>query len=123
MGESMHTEETLRGGNMTSVLKKHGKIHRERHPWSPSTQRLLLHLEAAGFHQAPKYLGIDVDGRRESIALFFHAYQMPCPENLFEIMAERLHALADYIRSEAQKKNPVFEKITVSCFLSSVSLH
>lgn len=241
----MHTEETLRGGNMTSVLKKHGNIHRERHPWSPSTQRLLLHLEAAGFHQAPKYLGIDVNGReiltfmegeckhlypftndtqilrqiitdlaelirkfhdasasfttsgrdiwmlsyqgnlprevichndiapynvtfingrpihlidfdtccpapriwdivyalyrfvpfsktiydpekaifreyttskdadwrREIIPLFFHAYQMSCPENLFEIMAERLRALADYIRSEAQKKNPVFEKM------------
>ncbi|MDO4721066.1 MAG: aminoglycoside phosphotransferase family protein [Peptostreptococcaceae bacterium] len=241
----MHTEETLQGGNMTSILKKHGKIHRERHLWSPSTQRLLQHLEAAGFHQAPKHLGTDgvgreiltfmegeckhlypftndrqinrqiitdlaglirkfhdasasfkisgkdiwmlsyqgnlpkevichndiapynvafindrpvhlidfdtccpapriwdivyalyrfvpfsktvydperaifreyrasndADWRRESVALFFRAYQMPCPENLFEIMADRLRALADYICSEARKKNPVFEKM------------
>lgn len=49
--------------------------------------------------------------RRDSIRVFFDAYGVECPGNLFELMIERLQALADLIYDEAQNGNVSFQKM------------
>jgi hypothetical protein len=38
-------------------------VHRTQGPWSPTVHALLCHLEAAGFDGAPRFVGIDSQGR------------------------------------------------------------
>jgi len=45
------------------------------------------------------------------IASFFQAYGMPCPDDLFVIMQERLTTLADFILQEAAKGNESFKRM------------
>ncbi|GFP75503.1 aminoglycoside phosphotransferase family protein [Clostridium fungisolvens] len=62
-----------------------------------------------------KYRSYDVDVdkefRKNSIGVFFDAYGMKCPNDLFEQMSARLQELADLIYSEAKSGNSAFQKM------------
>lgn len=56
-------ETPLSGGNVTAVVRIGDTVRRATGPWSPAVQALLQHLEAAGYDAAPRFLGIDEQGR------------------------------------------------------------
>ncbi|MGF6355533.1 hypothetical protein ABIE27_003448 [Paenibacillus sp. 4624] len=55
-------EEKLTGGNVNEVVRVGDTVRRSAHP-NRYVHKLLLHLEKEGFHQAPRYLGMDEKGR------------------------------------------------------------
>lgn len=61
------------------------------------------------------YRNYDVDRdkelRKDSISVFFDAYGMECPKDLFEQMILRLQALAGLIYDEAKNGNSAFQKM------------
>ncbi|MEA2526119.1 MAG: hypothetical protein QOF73_3346 [Thermomicrobiales bacterium] len=60
----MDREETpLHGGNLNVVVRVGDTVRRSPRPWSPAVQGLLRHLEVRGFDGAPRFLGIDAQGR------------------------------------------------------------
>ncbi|MBR2566185.1 MAG: aminoglycoside phosphotransferase family protein [Paenibacillus sp.] len=62
MDLSEQQEEKLTGGNVNEVVRVGETVRRSASP-NRYVQELLLHLEKEGFHQAPRYLGIDEMGR------------------------------------------------------------
>lgn len=57
-------ERPLTAGRMTpGVVRVGGTVGRPLHERSPYLQAVLLHLEAVGFDGAPRFLGIDEQGR------------------------------------------------------------
>jgi hypothetical protein len=73
-------EETpLAGGNLSAVVRVGDTVRRSLHPWSEAVQGLLRHLEAQGFDGAPRFLGIDDQGREilTFIAGEVGAYPLP----------------------------------------------
>ena len=56
-------EVPLSGGNMTRVVRVGDTVRREAGPWSETIHALMLYLEAKGFDGAPRFLGIDDQGR------------------------------------------------------------
>lgn len=57
-------EIPLQGGNMSSGVVRIGDtVRRPAGPWTPAVHALLGHLHSAGFHGAPRPLGIDEHGR------------------------------------------------------------
>jgi hypothetical protein len=73
-------EETpLAGGNLSVVVRVGDTVRRSLHPWSEAVQGLLRHLEAQGFDGAPRFLGIDDQGREilTFIAGEVGAYPLP----------------------------------------------
>lgn len=56
-------EQTLTGGNVSSVVRIGDRVHRQTNPWSPAVHQLLLYLESHGFTGAPRFLGLDAQGR------------------------------------------------------------
>ncbi len=63
--ERRHGKEmALIGGNVTSgVVRVGDTVRRPRGDASPFTEQLLLHLEAVGFAGAPRWRGVDEQGR------------------------------------------------------------
>lgn len=60
----MSDELPLTGGNVTSGAVRVGDtVRRPAGPHSPDMRALLQHLETAGFSAAPRFLGIDEQGR------------------------------------------------------------
>lgn len=58
------TEIPLRGGNVSGAIVRIGDtVRRPAGPWTPAVHALLGHLHAAGFHGAPRPLGLDELGR------------------------------------------------------------
>lgn len=57
------SEEMLTGGNVSSVYRLGNTVRRELKPASPLIHKLLKHLEHKGFKYAPRFLGIDEQGR------------------------------------------------------------
>lgn len=55
--------EFLSGGNMDPVLRVGNTVRRTTGPWTPAVHRLLRRLEAAGFSEAPRPLGVDEEHR------------------------------------------------------------
>jgi len=53
----------LTGGNMSSVQRIGDTVRRETGPWSPAVHALLRFLQDVGFAGAPRFLGIDGQGR------------------------------------------------------------
>jgi len=49
--------------------------------------------------------------KRDCIEAFFKGYNIPCPEDLFVVMIERLQTLADFILQEANDGNKAFVKM------------
>lgn len=59
-----HTnKEKLTGGNVSDVYRIGDTVRREVKPESPQIHRLLKHLEDKNFRYAPRFLGIDENGR------------------------------------------------------------
>jgi hypothetical protein len=57
-------EIPLSGGNMSAgVVRVGDTVRRPAGPWTPAVHALLTHLHDAGFHGAPRPLGIDGQGR------------------------------------------------------------
>ncbi|WP_161606380.1 aminoglycoside phosphotransferase family protein [Microlunatus speluncae] len=56
-------ETPLTGGFVNEVTKVGNTVRRTSGPWTPAVQALLHHLEAGGFTEAPRALGIDDRGR------------------------------------------------------------
>jgi hypothetical protein len=59
----MSGEEVLSGGTLTAVVRVGDTVRRATNVWSPSVHALLRHLEEKGFPGAPRFLGIDTQGR------------------------------------------------------------
>ncbi|WP_431523288.1 phosphotransferase [Paenibacillus amylolyticus] len=55
-------EEVLTGGNVNQVVRIGETVRRHAKP-NPYVVELLLHLEKVGYNHAPRYLGIDEQGR------------------------------------------------------------
>ncbi|PGS49383.1 aminoglycoside phosphotransferase family protein [Bacillus sp. AFS041924] len=56
-------EEKLTGGNVSNVYRISNTVRRELKPESTKIHKLLIHLEKKGYIYAPKFLGIDENGR------------------------------------------------------------
>ncbi|MFJ7756027.1 phosphotransferase enzyme family protein [Peribacillus muralis] len=56
-------EELLAGGNVSKVYKSGDTVRRELKPNSNRIHELLTHLDQKGYEYAPKFLGIDENGR------------------------------------------------------------
>ena len=72
----------LTGGtaNRGLVVRIGDTVRRPWRRWSPSTARLLTHLERVGFDGAPRYLGIDESGREVVTYVEGHAVTRPYPD-------------------------------------------
>jgi len=55
----------LAGGTLTAVVRIGDTVRRPMNFWSPSVHKLLRHLEKAGFVGAPRFLGVDDQGREK----------------------------------------------------------
>jgi hypothetical protein len=63
-GPPLATEVLLIGGNVTNgVVRVGDTVRRPRRDSSFFTERLLCHLENVGFEGAPRWLGVDQQGR------------------------------------------------------------
>jgi hypothetical protein len=58
-------EEALAGGTLTAVVRVGDTVRRPTNFWSSSVHALLRHLEKVGFSGAPRFLGIDAQGREK----------------------------------------------------------
>jgi Phosphotransferase enzyme family len=72
----VEVEEPLAGGTFGTVVRVGDTVRRETGPWTPAVHALLRHLEAAGFAEAPRVLGIDEQGRE---ILSFAEGEVPWP--------------------------------------------
>lgn len=63
MTSQYENEEILTGGNVSNVYRLRDTVRRELKPDSTKIHKLLRHLENKGFSYAPKFLGIDEEGR------------------------------------------------------------
>ena len=63
--DQCHDEVPLPGGiaNLGKVVRIGDAVHRPQRPTSPATHALLQHLERVGFGGAPRFLGVDSQGR------------------------------------------------------------
>jgi hypothetical protein len=57
------SETVLEGGDVNVVVRVGDTVRRPMGEWSPTVHALLLHFEAVGFDGAPRFLGIDEQGR------------------------------------------------------------
>jgi Phosphotransferase enzyme family len=57
------SETVLEGGDLNHVVRIGDTVRRPQDDWSPAVHALLLHLEAVGFDGAPRFLGVDAQGR------------------------------------------------------------
>jgi hypothetical protein len=89
--------EPLSGGNVsTGVVRVGNTVRRPAGFWTPAVHALLTHLHSAGFHGAPRPLGIDDQGRE---VLTFLPGVVPWPDR-FELLepTEQLVRVARLIR-------------------------
>jgi aminoglycoside phosphotransferase len=56
-------EELLEGGNLSAVVRVGDTVRRPLKPWSTAVHALLRHLAAKQFTGAPRFLGLDDQGR------------------------------------------------------------
>lgn len=59
----VRVEEVLKATAHRRVVRVGDTVRRPMYPWSPSVHLLLQHLDSVGFEFAPRFLGIDDDGR------------------------------------------------------------
>jgi hypothetical protein len=57
------SETILEGGDVNLVVRIGDTVRRPTGSWSPAVHSLLQHFEAVGFDGAPRFLGIDGQGR------------------------------------------------------------
>lgn len=117
-------EQELTGGNTTGVVRIGDTVHREAGPWTPTVQRLLAHVRAAGMTEVPEPLGLDDQGREIVSYLPGDVPGWPAPAWLWseDVLVEagrllrRFHdATAGFPRSDAVWRLPVTEPAEVVC--------
>jgi hypothetical protein len=57
------SETVLEGGDLNHVVRVGDTVRRPQGEWSPAVHALLRHFEAVGFDGAPRFLGVDDEGR------------------------------------------------------------
>ena len=57
------SEQVLHGGDLNVVVRIGDTVRRPTGPWSPAVHALLRHFETVGFDGAPRFLGLDEQGR------------------------------------------------------------
>jgi len=75
------SETVLAGGDVNVVVRVGGTVRRPVGPWSPGVHALLRHFEAAGFDGAPRFLGIDDEGREVLSYVEGEAALAPAPSD------------------------------------------
>lgn len=117
-------ELELAGGNTTGVVRIGDTVHREAGPWTPTVQRLLAHVRAAGMTEVPEPLGLDGQGREIVSYLPGDVPGWPAPAWLWSegVLAEagrllrRFHdATAGFPRADAVWRLPATEPAEVIC--------
>src|SRR4029079_2794072 len=78
---SLVSETVLAGGDVNVVVRVGGTVRRPGGPWSPGVHALLRHFEAAGFDGAPRFLGIDDEGREVLSYVEGEAALAPAPSD------------------------------------------
>jgi hypothetical protein len=91
-------EVLLHGGiaNDGQVVRVGDTVRRPQRSWSPATHALLLHLEAVGFAGAPRFLGVDAQGREVLSYVAGAAVVPPYPE--WGLTDEALVSVAELLR-------------------------
>ncbi|MDO3409566.1 phosphotransferase [Saccharibacillus sp. CPCC 101409] len=90
-------EEKLSGGNVSDVFKQGGTVRREIKPDSGRIHELLNHLEIKGCDFAPRYLGIDEQGRE--VLSFIEGEAGNYPLKTYMWKEEALEAIARMLRA------------------------
>jgi Phosphotransferase enzyme family len=80
-------ETVLAGGDVNVVVKVGDTVRRPTGFWSPAVHALLRHFEHAGFDGAPRFLGIDEQGREILSYVEGDAVRAPVPPD-DELVAE-----------------------------------
>jgi hypothetical protein len=73
------SETVLEGGDLNHVVKVGDTVRRPQGEWSPAVHALLPHFEAVGFDGAPRFLGVDEQGREILSFVEGHAGLAPLP--------------------------------------------
>jgi aminoglycoside phosphotransferase (APT) family kinase protein len=101
-------ELPLTGGWVNNVVRVGDTVRRPVGPWTPAVHALLRHLEAAGFDECPRVLGLDDQGREVLTYIEGESATRPWPDVLLqdagiEMLAgllRRYHdAVADFVPS------------------------
>ncbi|MDT0163999.1 phosphotransferase [Actinotalea sp. AC32] len=119
------TEEVvLPGGNMGGAVRVGDTVRRRAGAWSPTIQRLLVHLRRRGVDGVPEPLGTDADGRDDVSYLVGEVPQYPLPSWVWadDVLVDaaryvaRLHeAGVDFDRTGAVWQLPAHEPADVIC--------
>ncbi len=96
-------EIPLYGGNVTGAVRIGETVRRSMGAWSAAIHALLQHLEAHGFDNAPRFLGLDAQGREMLSFLAGEVGHYPLPSYMWA--EEAMRAVAELIRRyhEAQR--------------------
>jgi hypothetical protein len=92
-------EVVLTGGtaNQGLVVRVGDTVRRPTRGWSPGTHALLCHLEAVGFDGAPRFLGLDAQGREVLSYLSGQAVVPPYPN--WALTDQALVSVAELLRN------------------------
>ena len=90
------SETVLEGGDLNVVVRVGDTVRRPVGEWSPAVHALLRHFETVGFDGAPRFLGIDEQGREVLSFVEGDAALAPIPssdETLVELgrLLRRMH--------------------------------
>jgi hypothetical protein len=97
MGEIETEQETLLyGGNVTGAARVGQTVRRVTGRWSTTVHDLLRHLEASGFTGAPRFVGIDEQGREILTFIKGEVGHYPLPRSMWS--DESLVAAAHFLR-------------------------
>jgi hypothetical protein len=89
-------EKPLYGGNVTGAVRIGQTVRRRTGPWSTTVHTLLRHLEVNGFPGAPRFLGMDDQGREILTFIDGEVGHYPLPPSLWS--EESLVAVAHFLR-------------------------
>lgn len=89
-------EKPLYGGNVTGAVRIGQTVRRKTGPWSTTVHTLLRHLEAGGFTGAPRFLGMDEQGREILTFIDGEVGHYPLPPSMWS--DESLVAVAHFLR-------------------------
>jgi Phosphotransferase enzyme family len=73
------SETVLEGGDVNAVVRVGDTVRRPQGEWSPAVHALLEHFEAVGFDGAPRFLGVDEQGRESLSFVEGDAARGPLP--------------------------------------------
>jgi hypothetical protein len=75
------SETILIGGDMNLIVRVGDTVRRPMGRWSPAVHALLRHFENVGFDGAPRFLGVDEQGREVLSYVEGDAALAPAPSN------------------------------------------